>query len=177
MKAAFTAIIALAGAATVAAADFPANFPACAVSTTPRSWNNLHPHPYPWGTNNHKKTCGTNMLSKAAELGCKGDDIDCLCKKRDFGLGIHDCSVEYCGDLVSANKGISWGNNLCSGVSGAVAIPSATALTVSFLVPSPIMTEMSGSLTVNTGHWQRLWPFRHQRRRLWFRYLGLSFSV
>ncbi|KAK4042740.1 hypothetical protein C8A01DRAFT_33131 [Parachaetomium inaequale] len=104
MKATITAILTLAGAATVAATDFPANMPDCG------------------------RTCGTNMLAKAAELGCKQDDIACLCNNKDFGFGIRDCSLQVCGDVNQANIAIGWGNSLCSGVGAPANIPTATAV-------------------------------------------------
>ncbi|KAK4155061.1 CFEM domain-containing protein [Chaetomidium leptoderma] len=104
MKTTITAFLALAGAAVVAATDFPADFPECG------------------------KLCGSNMLGLAAELGCGANDIACLCGNKDFSNGIRDCSTQACGDAAVASVVIAWGNSLCSGAGSATsAAGSATA--------------------------------------------------
>jgi hypothetical protein len=133
MKVAITAILALAGAAMVAANDFPDNMPVCGVSS-----DSLDAFARPGGFCDsladktcRQRTCGTNMLAKAAELGCGDNDIACLCKNKDFGYGIRDCSVQSCATIEQANLAIAWGNNLCSSVSVTANIASATAVAVS----------------------------------------------
>lgn len=101
MKAPITAVLALVGAVTVVADDFPANMPPCG------------------------KLCGTNMLAKADELGCPANDIVCLCKNVNFGYGIRDCSVQVCRDIEQANIAINWGKNLCANAGVTVSIPPA----------------------------------------------------
>ncbi len=71
------------------------------------------------------------MLAKAAEFGCGNNDIACLCKNKDFGYGIHDCSVQACADVDQANVAIAWGNSLCSSASAPANIATATAVAVS----------------------------------------------
>jgi hypothetical protein len=66
------------------------------------------------------------MLGKGAEFGCEGQDIACLCKDVRFNNGVHDCAVEACGDINSANIVIAWGNTLCSGAGAGANIPTAT---------------------------------------------------
>ncbi|KAL2166698.1 hypothetical protein VTG60DRAFT_2287 [Thermothelomyces hinnuleus] len=104
MKTTITAIFAVAGAATVAAVDFPSNMPDCG------------------------RLCGTNMFGKAAELGCQENDIACLCRNKDFGFGIRDCSIQVCDSVDQANVAIDWGNSLCAGVNVPANIPSATSV-------------------------------------------------
>ncbi|KAL2184835.1 hypothetical protein L209DRAFT_403641 [Thermothelomyces heterothallicus CBS 203.75] len=87
MKTTITAIFAIAGAATVAAVDFPSNMP----------------------------DCGEN-------------DIACLCRNKDFGFGIHDCTIQVCDSVDQANVAIDWGNSLCAGVNVPANIPSATSV-------------------------------------------------
>jgi len=71
------------------------------------------------------------MLGLATELGCQNDDIACLCRNRDFGYGIRDCSIQVCNNVDQANAAIDWGNNLCAGVNVPANIPSATSVAVS----------------------------------------------
>ncbi len=73
------------------------------------------------------------MLAKAAELGCANNDIACLCKNKDFGYGIHDCSVQVCATVEQANVAIGWGNSLCASASAPANIASATAVAVSVI--------------------------------------------
>jgi hypothetical protein len=119
MKTSITAILALAGAATVAAADFPSNMPACG------------------------RTCGTNMLGKAAEFKCKAEDIACLCKDKNFVWGIRDCSQQSCGSVDDANVAINWGNQVCADAGFPVGVPPADGVATS--------TGGSGGSPTKTG--------------------------
>ncbi|KAL2256022.1 hypothetical protein VTK26DRAFT_2330 [Humicola hyalothermophila] len=114
----FILVVAIFG---VAATDFPANMPECG------------------------KTCGTNMLAQAAELGCQGGDVKCLCEEARFGYGIHDCSVQSCSQVNDANMAINWANNMCANLGVSANIP---------LVPSGSApadyTETSGAVTATT---------------------------
>jgi len=129
MKTAVTAILVLVGAAAVAADDFPSNMPDCG------------------------KTCGRNMLGQSAQLGCAANDIPCLCRNANFGYGIHDCSVQACGNTEQANIVIGWGNNLCANAGVPANIASATAAGAGTAAPAPVATSMwtsvltSGSVT------------------------------
>ncbi|KAH6851266.1 hypothetical protein B0I37DRAFT_132281 [Chaetomium sp. MPI-CAGE-AT-0009] len=101
MKTSIAAILALAGAATVAAVEFPPNVPGC------------------------DQECGNNMFAadKAEEFKCKADDHACICKHQEFGNGIRDCSMEHCGGNVdNANLLINWAVNYCKDAGAAIAI-------------------------------------------------------
>ncbi|AEO71097.1 uncharacterized protein THITE_2171499 [Thermothielavioides terrestris NRRL 8126] len=132
MKLSITAIFAFVGAITVAAEEFPANMPQCG------------------------RVCGKNMLEKASEFHCDSKDIGCMCKDKNFGYGIHDCSVQSCPTVEDANIVINWGNNLCSNAGSPANIPSATAVGFSGAAPSPVTTSevvltiTSGSSTIVT---------------------------
>lgn len=76
------------------------------------------------------------MLAKASELGCRNNDIACLCRNPNFGYGVHDCSVEACNDVESANAIINWANNACSNANAPANIATVTAVAVSIFVPS-----------------------------------------
>lgn len=53
------------------------------------------------------------MLGLAGSLGCKENDLGCLCSNKDFGYGIHDCTVEACPDEnVAAVE--SYAQSLCA---------------------------------------------------------------
>lgn len=43
-------------------------------------------------------------MDLAPSLGCKADDVACLCKNMDFAYGVRDCTTEACGaqDLPAA---------------------------------------------------------------------------
>lgn len=57
--------------------------------------------------------CLNNMLGLAGSLGCKENDLGCLCSNKDFGYGIHDCTVEACPDEnVAAVE--SYAQSLCA---------------------------------------------------------------
>lgn len=75
------------------------------------------------------------MLAKAGELGCANNDIACLCRNPNFGYGVHDCSVEACRDVDSANAIINWANNACSNANAPANIATVTAVAVSYFVP------------------------------------------
>ncbi|KAK4101875.1 CFEM-domain-containing protein [Parathielavia hyrcaniae] len=126
MKTTVTAILALAGAATVAATDFPDNFPECA------------------------KLCVENMYAKADELGCGQNDVNCLCSNMDFGYGIRDCSAAVCeNDVEQVNAAISYYNNVCSnaGVTSA-SLSSSTSAPVSFMPPPGLVARLTLGIQV-----------------------------
>lgn len=76
------------------------------------------------------------MLAQSAELGCRNNDVPCLCRNANFGYGIHDCSVQACGNVNEANIAISWGNKLCADAGVPANIPSASAAGVStYMIP------------------------------------------
>ncbi|GAB1313602.1 hypothetical protein MFIFM68171_03812 [Madurella fahalii] len=126
MKAIATAILTLIGVALVAATDFPPNMPDCG------------------------EICGNNMLAQAAELGCQAGDIACLCHNVNFGYGIHDCSVEACGDFSQANIVISWGNAICDSVGVPANIATATAVCPGVTISEVISTVTDNSSTFVT---------------------------
>ncbi|KXX82564.1 GPI-anchored CFEM domain protein A [Madurella mycetomatis] len=123
MKTIATAILALIGAALVVATDFPSNMPDCG------------------------RICGSNMLAQAAELGCQASDLACLCRNVNFGYGIHDCSVEACGDTSHANIAIGWGNAICDSAGVPANIPTATAVSPVVTVSEVISTVTDDSST------------------------------
>jgi hypothetical protein len=126
MKTTIATVFALAGAAFVAAVEYPPNFPECG------------------------KVCSKNMLAKATEFGCEAEDVACICRDNRFSWGVHDCSVESCGDVGMANAVISFGNELCSGAGEAVNIPSATAVGSGAATGSPVTTSEVVS-TITSG--------------------------
>lgn len=66
--------------------------------------------------------CLNNMLGLAGSLGCKENDMACLCDNKDFAYGIHDCTVEACPDEnVAAVQ--SYAQSLCS--SAGMYLPSS----------------------------------------------------
>jgi hypothetical protein len=129
MKTTITAILALAGAATVAAADFPSNMPACG------------------------RTCGTAMLGKASEFKCKAEDIACLCKDSNFVWGIRDCSMESCGSVDDANVAINWGNKICADAGSPAGVPPADGVASSTggSGGSPTKTGDGAATTTGSG--------------------------
>ncbi|OXV08711.1 hypothetical protein Egran_03526 [Elaphomyces granulatus] len=62
---------------------------------------------------NCAQMCISNMLAKASELGCDPTNVSCLCKNREFGYGINDCTSEACGsaDLPDVQ---SYGASMCA---------------------------------------------------------------
>ncbi|OAX82502.1 hypothetical protein ACJ72_03139 [Emergomyces africanus] len=49
------------------------------------------------GVSECARGCIGRMLALAPKLGCKGDDIPCLCRNMDFGYGVRDCTTQACG--------------------------------------------------------------------------------
>ncbi|OPB42186.1 hypothetical protein A0O28_0033030 [Trichoderma guizhouense] len=62
------------------------------------------------------QTCATNMLSadKAEELGCKQNDLRCLCANKNFLYGLRDCSAAIC-PAEDARKVVDYGISICAG--------------------------------------------------------------
>ncbi|OJD16579.1 hypothetical protein AJ78_03270 [Emergomyces pasteurianus Ep9510] len=56
------------------------------------------------GVSECARGCIERMLALAPKLGCKGDDVACLCRNMDFGYGVRDCTTQACGaqDLPAA---------------------------------------------------------------------------
>ncbi|EEH03838.1 chitinase [Histoplasma capsulatum G186AR] len=56
------------------------------------------------GVSECARGCIGRMLDLAPSLGCKADDVACLCKNMDFAYGVRDCTTEACGaqDLPAA---------------------------------------------------------------------------
>ncbi|PGH36376.1 hypothetical protein GX50_00711 [[Emmonsia] crescens] len=48
--------------------------------------------------------CLERMMSLAPQLGCRADDVACLCSNMDFAYGVRDCTIQACGgqDLAAA---------------------------------------------------------------------------
>lgn len=53
---------------------------------------------------------------KAEELGCKPDDIRCLCLDKNFTYGLRDCSLAICSEN-EASKVVDYGIAICSRMS------------------------------------------------------------
>lgn len=62
------------------------------------------------------QTCANNMMSpaKVAELGCKSNDLKCLCSNVNFLYGLRDCSRAICSEQ-DANKVVEYGMKACHG--------------------------------------------------------------
>ncbi len=71
------------------------------------------------------------MLNKAGELGCNSGDVACLCRNVNFGNGIRDCSIQFCGNVGQANQVIAWGTTLCANANTPVTISSVSSVAVS----------------------------------------------
>jgi hypothetical protein len=58
------------------------------------------------------------MLSadKAEELGCKQNDLRCLCANKNFLYGLRDCSAAIC-PAEDARKVVDYGISICAGES------------------------------------------------------------
>jgi hypothetical protein len=56
------------------------------------------------------------MLSadKADELGCKQNDLRCLCANKNFLYGLRDCSAAIC-PAEDARKVVEYGISICAG--------------------------------------------------------------
>lgn len=50
--------------------------------------------------------------SKAQELGCKENDLKCLCDNVNFGYGLRDCSAAIC-PSEDAAKVVAYGVAIC----------------------------------------------------------------
>lgn len=116
MKSGLITLLTLAGAATVAATDFPPNMPECA------------------------KWCATEMLeNKPGELGCNVGDVTCLCQNQNFAYGVRDCSHGKCGYNADSDFAIAWVNSFCGGIL-ATATTSASYIESPSIEPTPIWT-------------------------------------
>uniref|UniRef100_A0A1Y1K5X0 CFEM domain-containing protein n=1 Tax=Photinus pyralis TaxID=7054 RepID=A0A1Y1K5X0_PHOPY len=77
------------------------------------------------------QTCANNMMAagKAEELGCKENDLKCLCSNVNFSYGLRDCAHAICTEQ-DANKVVDYGVKVCrdSGVAitGGTGGPSQT---------------------------------------------------
>ncbi|KAL6910462.1 glycoside hydrolase family 18 protein [Trichoderma evansii] len=67
------------------------------------------------------QTCATNMLDadKADELGCKQNDLKCLCANKNFLYGLRDCSAAIC-SAEDAKKVVEYGISICSSAGVAI---------------------------------------------------------
>ncbi|PON27866.1 hypothetical protein TGAM01_v203003 [Trichoderma gamsii] len=63
------------------------------------------------------QTCATNMLDadKADELGCKQNDLKCLCANKNFLYGLRDCSAAIC-SAEDARQVVEYGISISAGV-------------------------------------------------------------
>ncbi|KAL1976599.1 hypothetical protein VTN31DRAFT_2881 [Thermomyces dupontii] len=61
--------------------------------------------------------CLNNMLALAPSLGCASEDIACLCANKDFGYGIHDCTVEACQND-NVDEVVAYARTLCNQQTG-----------------------------------------------------------
>ncbi|KAM0486031.1 hypothetical protein ACHAPX_000732 [Trichoderma viride] len=67
------------------------------------------------------QTCATNMLDsdKAEELGCKQNDLKCLCANKNFLYGLRDCSAAIC-SAEDARKVVEYGISICASAGVAI---------------------------------------------------------
>ncbi|PTB43325.1 uncharacterized protein TrAFT101_001880 [Trichoderma asperellum] len=67
------------------------------------------------------QTCATNMLDadKAEELGCKQNDLKCLCANKNFLYGLRDCSAAIC-SAEDAKKVVEYGISICASAGVAI---------------------------------------------------------
>ncbi|KAH0494404.1 hypothetical protein TgHK011_001024 [Trichoderma gracile] len=74
------------------------------------------------------QTCAANMLSadKADELGCKQNDLRCLCANKNFLYGLRDCSAAIC-SAEDARKVVEYGISVCAGAGVAIQTSSGGA--------------------------------------------------
>ncbi|KAG5932113.1 hypothetical protein E4U59_007723 [Claviceps monticola] len=65
--------------------------------------------------------CANNMMTaaKAEELGCKMNDIKCLCSNVNFMYGLRDCSHAVCNQQ-DANQVVAFGVKICENMGGVV---------------------------------------------------------
>ncbi|KAG5927887.1 hypothetical protein E4U42_001594 [Claviceps africana] len=65
--------------------------------------------------------CANNMMAaaKAEELGCKANDLKCLCSNANFMYGLRDCSHAVCSQQ-DANQVVAYGLKVCEGAGVAV---------------------------------------------------------
>ncbi|KAH6610282.1 glycoside hydrolase family 18 [Trichoderma cornu-damae] len=72
------------------------------------------------------QTCATNMLSadKADELGCKQNDLRCLCANKNFIYGLRDCSAAIC-PAEDAKNVVEYGIEICAGAGVAIQTSAA----------------------------------------------------
>ncbi|KAG5976700.1 hypothetical protein E4U58_000033 [Claviceps cyperi] len=65
--------------------------------------------------------CANNMMTtaKAEELGCKMNDIKCLCSNVNFMYGLRDCSHAVCNQQ-DANQVVAFGIKVCESMGGVV---------------------------------------------------------
>ncbi|KAG6155786.1 hypothetical protein E4U25_003159 [Claviceps purpurea] len=65
--------------------------------------------------------CANNMMTaaKAEELGCKMNDIKCLCSNVNFMYGLRDCSHAVCNQQ-DANQVVAFGVKVCESMGGVV---------------------------------------------------------
>jgi hypothetical protein len=50
---------------------------------------------------------------KAEELGCKQNDLKCLCANKNFLYGLRDCSAAIC-SAEDARKVVEYGISICA---------------------------------------------------------------
>ncbi|KAG5979437.1 hypothetical protein E4U55_005171 [Claviceps digitariae] len=67
------------------------------------------------------QTCANNMMAagKAEELGCKVNDVKCLCSNVNFMYGLRDCSHAICSQQ-DANQVVAFGMKVCESAGVAV---------------------------------------------------------
>ncbi|ODH14152.1 hypothetical protein ACO22_06665 [Paracoccidioides brasiliensis] len=90
------------------------------------------------------RTCIQDMLSLAPSLGCKADDIPCLCQNTNFGNGVRDCTVEACGEQ-DLPPILEFAKKFCSGGSPSGS-PDATET-----IDAERTASSTGSLKTTTG--------------------------
>ncbi|EGE78065.1 CFEM domain-containing protein [Blastomyces dermatitidis ATCC 18188] len=49
------------------------------------------------GVSDCARGCIERMLGLAPSLGCKTEDVPCLCTNMDFAYGVRDCTIQACG--------------------------------------------------------------------------------
>jgi len=100
---------------------------------------------------NCAQMCIKNMLALASSLGCNPTDASCLCKNKDFGYGINDCTNEACGSADVPDVQ-SYGASMCANL-GASQAPSGSAATTTASVKATAGTTAgtTGSASNTAG--------------------------
>ncbi|KAG6008241.1 hypothetical protein E4U21_004840 [Claviceps maximensis] len=98
------------------------------------------------------QTCANNMMTaaKAEELGCKVNDIKCLCGNVNFMYGLRDCSHAICSQQ-DANQVVGFGMKVCEGAGIAVTGGNAGASQTGGASPSHGEAHVTTIYGVVTG--------------------------